>query len=236
MNLTSTAGTWREPPATAAIRAVAVGSALVLLGLHAGVTLVERLGWRVPGLAAALDPGRDGSLPALWGETMLVLAALAAIGLGICARNARLLTLAALPATLVIIEAGDLAARLAPLADRQLGGALVLGKLVAALLVGALVLFALALSWPAYCLGRGATSALLAGLTLSLGCDLLAGWLGSGPDHALLVAGLRLVEESAELLLYAALAATALGAAIEPWASSTVPIRDDGVRFTERFG
>jgi hypothetical protein len=236
MNLTSAAGTWREPSAAVAIRAVAVGSALVLLGLHAGVTLIERLGWRVPGLAAALDPGRDGSLPALWGETMLVLAALAAIGLGVCARNARQLTLAALPAALVVIEAGDLAARLAPLAGHQLGGGLVMAKLAAALLVGALVLFALALSWPACGPGRGATSTLLAGLTLSLGCDLLAGWLGGGPDHALLVAGLRLVEEGAELLLYAALAATALGTAIELSASRTVPIRDDWVSVTGRFG
>lgn len=227
MNLTSAAETWREPSATAAIQTVAVGSALVLLGLHAAVTLVEMLGWRVPGLAAALNPGQDGSLPALWGEAMLVLAAFAAIGIAVFARNARLLTLAALPATLVVIEAGDLAARLTTVAGQQPGGGFVVAKLTAELLVGALVLLALGVNWPAYCLGRRAAGALLAGLAISLGCDLLAGWLGAGPDRALLVAVLTVLEEGAELLLYAGVAATALGRAIEPSMRAAVPVRDE---------
>jgi hypothetical protein len=235
INLTSAAGTGREPSATAAIQAVAVGSALVLLGLHAGVTLVEMLGWRVPGLAA-VNPGQGGSLPALWGETMLILAALVAIGLGVFARNARLLTLAALPATLVMIEAGDLAAHLTTRAGQQLGGGSVVAKLAAELLVGTLVLSTLALSWPAFCLGRRAASALLAGLATSVACDLLAGWLGGGPDRGLLVASLAVVEESVELLLYAGVGATALGRAIELWVPDTVPFRDERHQSFGRFG
>lgn len=236
MNLTSAAGTWRESPATAGVRAVAVGSAVVLLGLHAGVALVEMLGWRVPGLAAALDPGQAGSLPALWGETMLALAALASIGLSIFARDARLLPLAALPATLVVIEAGDLAAHLATLVGDELGGSFVMAKLTAELIAGVLVLLALALSWPAYCTGMCAASTLLLGLTMSLGCDLLAAWLGGGPDRALLVAGLQAVEESAEFLLYAGVAAIALGRALEPLAGKFVPMRDNWTSTMERCG
>lgn len=199
-------------PVFSAILPVTAGSAGIVLALYGVAALADRLGHGLPGLAAALDPAVTGALPELWGQSMLLLAALAAVLQVPRTGRPDGLAIAALPLALLVGESGDLAARLAPLFASAPSEPL--GKLAAALAIGCVVATAAAVSLrvpgtP----NRALLGALLLGGAVSLGGDLLADILEHAGHGSRQVHALVLIEETAELLLYAVVAAAALTAA-----------------------
>lgn len=201
------------PSAAAALGSLAGGSVVVLLLLYAAALAGDLAGLSVPGLVAALDPARSGSLPELCGIAWLTAAGIASLGTALRAGDGRLFGLGLLPMVLVTLEVFDLAARLEPQAGALLGAAsgTPAAKLAADLEASGVVLVAAAIS-AAYggAVGRRCLLVLLLLGGASLGCD-LAGRLAPLP----LVWILEQTEETLELIMYTAIAAGVLAATLQ---------------------
>jgi hypothetical protein len=208
------------------------GTGLVLLSLHLLVLLAVPPGPAAAALRASLDPARPGSLPDLWALAQLALAGIALPLLHARAGRRSWLPAGLVPVALLLADAGNLTARLAPAAAADRGSVL-LGKLTAGILAGGLALVPALLTWRDSCPERRGTGKRLVGLlllfgALSLALDLLGGWARTLGGTEPVLHLLATVEEGAELILYALVASLLLGQALDDArgrAIGPVPVR-----------
>jgi hypothetical protein len=187
-----------------------LGAAALVLALWMATALGERLlGPPWSALAVALDPTRGGSLPELCGLVQLGLATAALLLADRTPGGAGLRRLALLPGILLLVDVTDLVSALAPPGRHALP--LPVLKLAVVAVVGGVVLLPVCGLWRDPAPERRALVASLLRLLLLAGPPLLALDAAAGADRWLGLAGegkhaLVALEETGELLLYAALA------------------------------
>jgi hypothetical protein len=205
------------PSAAAALLSIAGGSAAVLLLLYAIALAADLAGTGMPGLVAALDPVRPGSLPELCGLAWLAVAAVVALAAGFRAGDAALLRLGLLPVVLASAEVIDLTARLEPHAGALIGAAsgTPAAKFVAdALVSGVVLVAAAAAAIGGAAAGRRCLLAVLLVGGAGIVCDLAGRLSGELLPLPALGRVLETVEEILELGLYSLIATEVLAAGL----------------------